>query len=48
MICPKCKTEILVAKYKQVDCQCGAKLLIAKINGKLEIHDLTPEKEEKN
>lgn len=43
MICPRCKAEILIAKYKQVNCKCGAKLLLAIVNGKQEIHDLTPE-----
>lgn len=45
MNCPRCGVEVLIAKYKQVDCKCGAKLLLIKINGKQEIHDLTPEEE---
>lgn len=50
MKCPRCSKEILLVKhkYKQVDCQCGAKLLLAIVNGKQEIHDLTPNKGEKN
>ena len=45
MICPNCKTEIGVKKYALTTCRCGARLLLAVINGREELFDLTKEEE---
>lgn len=46
MNCPKCGTEVDIKKYKLLDCQCGAKLLVVQVAKKLIIEDVTPELEE--
>ena len=46
MNCPNCKREITIKKYALQTCRCGAQLLIAIVNGKEELHNLTPTKEE--
>lgn len=42
--CPKCKSEIIISKKEVlIECNyCKSKLLLATINGKKELHDVTP------
>lgn len=47
MNCPNCKREINLKKHALQTCRCGAQLLIAVVNGKHELHDLTPKEAEK-
>ena len=45
-ICPKCKSKINVWKEKLVTCyECKSRLLLATINGKRRLYDVTPEGE---
>lgn len=45
MNCPKCNREITIKKYALQTCRCGAQLLIAIVNGKEELHDVTPKED---
>lgn len=47
MICPNCKREIIIAKYKIVNCKCGRTLMLAEINKVKQLIDVTPDKGER-
>lgn len=46
MQCPNCSREIIVAKYKIVNCKCGRTLMLAEINKVKQLIDVTPNKED--
>ena len=42
-ICPNCKRQISIQKYKLYTCMCGARLLAIQIHKEITIQDVTAE-----
>lgn len=44
MICPNCSREVLIAKYKIVNCKCKRTLMLVEINKVKQLIDVTQNK----
>ena len=46
--CPNCSEYIRFKKKKLIDCQCGIRVLLYRMNNNLLVEDVTPDKEQVN
>lgn len=48
MQCPKCEEYIKFKKKKLIDCKCGTRVLLYRMNNNLLVEDVTPNEKQVN